>query len=246
MSNNIKYAFVTGVSSGIGLEMTKKLLNEGYFVYGCSRTLPSELKNVKNFKYHKIDLSNLKDIGRNLDILFDNKPTKLDLVFLNAGLFGSSPNVASKTELSNFQNVLNVNLTANKVVMDYLINNKFLLDICIISASTAGVKIRAGMLSYATSKSALLTLFKIYALENPNIFFAVLGLCNMSTKLSKDAISGKNIELFPELTALKEKFKVPGYVSDPQDRATEIYSLLSNNIKSTITSGEFFDMRTLK
>lgn len=242
-----KKAFITGVSSGIGLAMAKKLLDEGYFVYGCSRTIPRELNKNAKFKHFKIDLSKFWIIKRSLEVLFkDEKSKKFDLVFLNAGIFGTPPNLASKVKLDNFQNVLDVNLTANKIVLDYLINKGFSINICLVSSSIAGVRLRAGTLSYAVSKAALNALIKIYALENPKIFFALIGLCNVDTKLGRMLISKKNIHLFPELLELSQKVNILGYVVTPSERIEHLYKLLiSKDFKQKIESGCFIDIRTL-
>lgn len=242
----MKKAFITGVSSGFGLAMAKKLLEENYFVYGCSRTLPKQLKNHKNFKYHAIDLLDLRRINQNLDILFNSTSQKIDFVFLNAGIFGPPPDLANRVELADFQDVLNTNMTANKIILDYLINHDFSIDRCIISSSIAGVRLRAGTLSYSVSKAALNALIKIYALENPSIFFILIGLCNMDTKLGRTLIAENNIELFPDLQELSERVNDAGYVVKPNDRAEHVYNLLtSNNFKTKIESGNFFDIRKL-
>jgi len=52
-------AVVTGVSSGIGKEIAKALLDEGYFVYGLSRT---PVSFEKNYEHILIDLTNAKAI----------------------------------------------------------------------------------------------------------------------------------------------------------------------------------------
>ena len=251
MQENSKYikktAFITGVSTGIGFAMAKKLLENEYVVYGCSRSLPKELLNYPSFKYQKIDLAKTNEITENLELLFSQiKPSKFDLVFLNAGLFGTPPNLALATDLSNFQNVLDVNLTANKVIIDYLLKSNFKIDICLISSSMAGIRMRAGMLSYSVSKAALNALIKIYSLENPEIFFALLGLCNVDTNLGRTVVSGDNLHLLPELQLLKERVKQPGYVAKAEERVEQIYSLLySGKIKSMIKSGDFTDVREL-
>jgi len=57
----LKNAIVTGASSGIGQECTKKLLELGYQVYGFSRT--SDFKD-KNFTHVEIDLTDTKQIQK--------------------------------------------------------------------------------------------------------------------------------------------------------------------------------------
>ncbi len=242
-----KIAFVTGVSSGIGFEMAQKLLENGYLVYGCSRRLPEKLINYPNFKYQKIDLAKLDEIEENLQLLFDKKKSlKFDLIFLNAGWFGKPPNLAVKTELLDFQKVLNINMTANKVIIDYLLKSNFQIDICLISSSIAGIRMRSGMLSYSVSKAALNAMIKIYSLENPQIFFALLGLCNVDTDLGRTVVSGDNLHFFPELQLLKERIKQPGYIVKAEDRAKQIYDLISSGkIKSIVKSGDFAEIREI-
>lgn len=67
----------------------------------------------------------------------------------------------------------------------------------------------------------------------------------MDTKLSKKAIAGQKIKLFPELVELRKRFQTPNYTSSPEERAQDLYNIISNNIRSKIESGCFVDIRTL-
>ena len=42
MTENV---LITGISRGLGLEITKSLLDSGYSVYGINRSISQELKN---------------------------------------------------------------------------------------------------------------------------------------------------------------------------------------------------------
>ena len=55
----MKAAIITGSSSGVGKELTKMLLNEGWFVYGISR---SNKITHDLFVHNSVDLSDLKNI----------------------------------------------------------------------------------------------------------------------------------------------------------------------------------------
>ena len=56
----MKTAVVTGASSGIGKEITKRLLSLGFEVIGISRTIKDDDFSSENFKALKADLSDEK------------------------------------------------------------------------------------------------------------------------------------------------------------------------------------------
>ena len=57
----MKAAIITGSSSGVGKELTKLLLNEGWYVYGISR---SNKITHDLFVHNSVDLSDIKNIKR--------------------------------------------------------------------------------------------------------------------------------------------------------------------------------------
>jgi short-subunit dehydrogenase len=67
----MKTAIVTGSSYGIGRSTTSKLLDEGYKVYGISR---SETKiDNENFVWLKCDLYNQNEIDKTSKLINENK-----------------------------------------------------------------------------------------------------------------------------------------------------------------------------
>lgn len=81
-------AIVTGASRGIGLAVSQMLLMEGYTVHGIARSSPETFQNER-FVFHKMDLSDIDSLEKNLSPLKKLCPD-LKVLILNAGigLFG--------------------------------------------------------------------------------------------------------------------------------------------------------------
>lgn len=241
----MKSVFITGVSRGFGCAMAKKLLAEGYRVYGCSRTRPEEIPDHERFHWAAIDLSRTERLSSSLQaILTQWGCSDFDLVVLNAGLFGPSPRPAAQVNLNDFKNVLDVNLVANKVILDLLLTDYGVRQ-CLFCASIAGVRLRAGTLAYGVSKAALNALAHVYAQEHPQTFFAVLGLCNLQTGLLQNALNGPEVERFPEIAALRNRALTADYVTPPEQRADQVWELFRSGFEKRLQSGIFAEIRGL-
>lgn len=225
--------------------MALKLLDQGFTVWSCSRTCADELRSHPRFHWCEIDLGRPADIADKLvGFLPPSTVNRLDIVFLNAGLFGLSPRPAVKMDLEGFQRVLSINLVANKALLDILLQ-RYEVTQCLFSASIAGVRLRAGTLSYAVSKAGLNALAQVYALEHPRTFFAVIGLCNMRTRIMSDALAGDDLVLFPELVGLKMRVAEPGYLAEPEQRAEELWRFYEEGFANRMQSGRFIEVREL-
>ncbi|MFY1664143.1 SDR family oxidoreductase [Pseudomonas sp. Pseu.R1] len=236
-------AFVTGVSQGFGKAMAQKLLDEGLTVFGCSRTPPDSLLPHERFHWAPLDLSDLVSLeARASRMLAGWGIVHFDLVFLNAGRFGPSPRPATDVSLSDFVDVLNLNLVANKALLDVLLR-AYAIGHCVLSASIAGVRLRAGALSYAVSKAALNALAGVYALEHPHTVFAVVGLCNLHTRLLRDALAGEHVDGLADFAALRERARNAAYVTSPAVRAEQLWTLYRQGFEHHLTSGIFQDIR---
>lgn len=238
--------FITGVSSGIGEALADFYLNLNYQVYGTSRRTPYRLLEHPNFHFHTCDLSRLAEINT----LFTDKFADIlhhgvERVFLNAGILGNAPIRGGHVSLDDLQHVMMVNVLANKAILDLLLAAEQRPNMCVISASMAGARFRAGMLPYSVSKAALAALSGVYAEENSDIFFAVLGLCNVKTSISHQVISSKNTEQFTDLLALKKRSLAEGYLVSAAQRAKDIFSVINNPEAYQLRSGIFSDIRTL-
>jgi NAD(P)-dependent dehydrogenase (short-subunit alcohol dehydrogenase family) len=224
------------------------MLDKGMRVFGVSRTIPQDLLRNSNFHHVQVDLSDSKAASERLADYFirQQQLDRVAYLFLNAGVFGSQVQKVSDISLPDIKNVVDINLWTNKVVLDVFFRSGVPIETCCVSASVAGVRARAGMGSYAISKAALNMMMRLYALENPSTFFAVLGLCSLKTGLFERILYPPVSEgEFPDVALLQQRAHVDGYLVSPQQRAGDIFTVLNGPLRQHLISGEFTDMRGL-
>lgn len=130
-----KTALVTGTSSGIGLSLTKKLLDLDYQVIGISRNQNGFFNDKKKYSHIEKDLSDLKKIKEIKSL--EKEIESLDLLVLNSGIgmIGFHEELDEEKLIS----MLNLNFTANILLTKYFLRkikvNKG--KILFISSSTA-------------------------------------------------------------------------------------------------------------
>ena len=145
-----KVAYITGSSSGIGRALTKKLLDEGFYVFGISRK--NEISH-KNFEFISCDLS---DLSQTKQFTFSKKG-HLTVLVNNAGLIGDINRIG---EINNdaIDEVLKVNTIAPQILCNNFVktfqdqSGEFhILNI----SSGAGKNAIDAWSSYCASKAAL-------------------------------------------------------------------------------------------
>jgi NAD(P)-dependent dehydrogenase (short-subunit alcohol dehydrogenase family) len=112
----MKSAFITGANRSIGLEIVKQLSKKGLFVYLGSRDLVKakavvkELNDngFKNIQAIEIDVTNSDSILAAKKTV-ESEQGKLDVLINNAGIFGTNPQQASDTPISDIQTVFDTN-----------------------------------------------------------------------------------------------------------------------------------------
>lgn len=238
--------FISGVSDGIGLALATLYLEKGWTVFGIARRRPEKLVENENFIFKYYDLSNIRDVDFLLDEEFVSIAEKgVTTVHLNAGVSGNVPARAEEFSLNDIYSTLTVNTIANKVLLDAFLALSNKPKVIVASASIAGVRFRAGMLPYSLSKAALNAMCGVYAQENPDVFFAVLGMCNVHTKLSQDIVLSPRVSEFPEHILLRKRFEKPDYAVSPKQRANDILNIIYTKRDAFLTSGQFADTRTI-
>lgn len=163
----MKKALISGASSGIGKEITKRLLTLGYEVIGISRTIRDDEFENSNFKALRADLSDEASTIKCCEFL-----AKQDIsVLINSAGFGRfepHEELSSKTITKMvFLNLTAPMLLANATLRDLKKNDGYLININSIealraskfagvySATKAGLKAFGEALFEETRKSNL-------------------------------------------------------------------------------------------
>ncbi len=146
-----QYALITGTSSGLGFEMARFLLEEGYTVIGVSRRGTA----IDHPQFIDI-LCDIKDEASVEEMyeLIANHTDKLHLIILNAAIYAMSPLV--ETSNKEFSDHLTTNVVGAFHILkhssDFLVEDE--THIVTIS-SIASLKGLANISAYSASKFAL-------------------------------------------------------------------------------------------
>ena len=193
--------FITGVSSGIGWGLSKHYLSQGHQVYGLSRRVPEDLIQNKNFKHIICDLTNFESIPELIKSLL-SKVSKIDLAILNAGILGPIANMKDQS-LDNLTKVMNINVWANKPIIDALLETVPNTKKVVAISSGAAINGNKGWGGYSISKAALNMFIKLYASENDNTAFYSFAPGLIDTSMQDYLCGGTlDVETFPSAQKL--------------------------------------------
>ena len=161
---------------------------------------------------------------------------EFEIAILNAGILGEIQTLA-QTDLSNIKEVMEVNVWANKELIDTLCAFTTVKQIVGIS-SGAAVNGSKGWGAYSLSKASLNMLLNVYAKELPNIHFTALAPGVIDTPMVRQIIDDVDENKFPSAKKLKE-----GPIQSPSEAAMRLIQTFSKLLK--YESGSFLDVRTM-
>ena len=230
----MKNILITGVSSGLGEALAKTYLENGDNVYAIGKTIPKKLDHYPHFFFFPYDLSETFMIRSTLEEFLAHR--SFDIVILNAGLLGRIETL-SQTELNDIKNVMEVNVWANKELIDTLNAHAHVKQIVGIS-SGAAVNGSKGWGTYSLSKAGLNMLLKVYAKELPDIHFTALAPGVIHTPMVQHIIDEVDDELYPSAKKLKE-----GDIQTAQEAANHLITIFPQLLE--YESGSFLDVRTM-
>ena len=163
----MKKVVVTGASSGIGEEISLRLLKLGYEVIGVSRTITASNFESQNFTALQADLSNEKEVTK-LSTVLQNEGVSILINSAGFGKFEPHEELSTQTILDmTFVNLTSPMLLTNALLRDLKKNDGYLINInsieairaskfaAVYSATKAGLKAFSDSLFEETRKSGL-------------------------------------------------------------------------------------------
>ena len=228
----IKSILITGCSSGLGFSLANFYLEKGYKVYGISKSIPN-IKN-ENFFFKSFDLINTSSIKEELTSFITNIE-EIHTVFLNAGILGEI-NTLNNISLDEIKKVTEINVYANKELLDILSNIKVKNIIALSSgASKNGSK---GWGAYCLSKAGINMLINLYSneLENTKLLAVAPGV--IETPMTDHIRFEIDDNIFTSAKRLKE-----GEIQTPLEAAKRLNELVKRI--DEFQSGSFIDVRDI-
>lgn len=130
-----KKIFVTGGTSGLGLELVRRLLLQGAEVYATGRKLNENLPEKDNFRFIPVDFTDLKNLTETISE-FLNEKILFDVVINNAGVL--SPPEYQETK-DGVEYSFQVNFLSHILINEMILRKKAYNDPLLIIAVTSPV-----------------------------------------------------------------------------------------------------------
>lgn len=229
---------ITGVSSGLGQALARLYLERDCTVYGFSRREPAELGKQGDFRFASVDLKDFKTTAECLDHLIAGG--NIQLVILNAGILGTFGDMTS-TALDVMKEVMDVNLWANKVVLDNLFQQGVAPRQVVAISSGASVSGARGWNAYGISKAALNMMMKLYAADRPGTHFCALAPGLVDSSMQDYLCNLPGDDEFPVLRKLQGA-KNTIYMPTP-DEAAQLVADCIDKLPAVVKSGAYTDVR---
>jgi short-subunit dehydrogenase len=188
MSNTFftnKNIFITGASTGLGLELARQLINFGAKVFGtCNNTsnIPTALSSVNSQNFELVQCS-VMDTTKTQELI--NKIGTIDIFISNAGVYIEGK--LGENKVDKIADVINANLTGailtTKLVEENMLDNKSGLMLFVVSnAATTNKKQRS---VYGASKAGLQMFVDNLQLDHQEDNIKILGFypAGMQTEL---------------------------------------------------------------
>lgn len=194
----MKNILVTGVSKGLGFEITKNLIKNNYYVWGICRTISPDLQKLIDEFPHllfikQFDLADTSKIYQEIFKNFINFDVKLYGFVNNAAM--AYDDIVTNLNLSTLEKMYKINVFSPMMITKYAIRNMLLHRIkgSIVHISSISVHTGyKGLAMYASTKGALEAFSKNTAREwgvrgiRSNCVVAGFMETNMSSTLTSE------------------------------------------------------------
>jgi 3-oxoacyl-[acyl-carrier protein] reductase len=157
----MKNILVTGSSKGLGLEITKKLLEEGHTVYCVSRSITEEFDALKNqfsgrVKHKIFDLKDVTNVKKELFKDFISFQTPLHGFVNNAAL--AYDDIVTNIHIKPLEEMFAVNVFAPYMITKHAIRNMLFNRVAGSITHISSISVHTGykgLSMYASTKGAL-------------------------------------------------------------------------------------------
>lgn len=233
---------ITGTSSGLGYGLALHYLKEGHHVYGISRKSNDDLNKNRKFSFLSLDISDFEALRKEIPVFLKDLDS-IDLVILNAGILNDIKDLKN-TSIEEIRKVMDVNVWANKVLIDSLFESINQVQQIVAISSGAAVSGTRGWNAYSLSKATLNMLIDLYSKEHEHCHFCALapGLIETGMQDYLNSLPREYEQKYPMVKKLKEA-RGTDKMPKPLDAAKTIASAIGKAVK--YESGSFLDMREL-
>lgn len=234
-----RIVFITGVSSGIGAALSRHYLNLGWHVYGLSRRQPDTALLQAGLHHQQVDISDHELLTARVSDLI-SELDRIDLCVLNAGQHGGFADLAEQS-LESIRKLFNVNVWANKLIIDQLFASGRSVKQVVGISSGASVNGNRGWGAYSLTKATLNMLICLYAHEFPECHFSAFAPGLVDTEIQEYLCSLPDDPRFPTLETMRAK-RGTEQMPMPDTAAPRLASAIAA-IPTTVESGAFCDIR---
>lgn len=239
MANNTKTFLITGVSRGLGHGLALACLERGDTVLGLGRQSSADLESRSGFHFARADVTDDGECAIALDKLVRDR-SRLDCVILNAGILGPIADLCDQA-VATMKEVMEVNLWANKTLLDRLLGRGLPVAQVVAISSGASVNGNRGWGGYSLSKAAVNMLMKLCAKEREEIHFSALAPGLVDTGMQEQIRAMPDDVPFPSVAQLKQACGTDG-MPDPVTAGRRVLAAI-DRLPGLIESGGFADIR---
>ncbi|MBO6795099.1 MAG: SDR family oxidoreductase [Balneolaceae bacterium] len=236
---------VTGVSKGLGLEVARTLLNQGYNVYGISRSKTDALEQLLNefpqsIHWVSFDLSDAESIRDIVFKQFIGLKTPIHGLVNNAAI--AYDDIATNADLNALEAMYKVNVYSPIILSKYAIRQMLLHNIAGSLVHLSSISVHTGykgLSMYASTKGALEAYSKNISREwgSKGIRSNCVVAGFMETEMSSALTDEQKAKIYRR-TSLKKEVSI-------QSVADTIDFLLSDKSESITGQNIFIDNGTI-
>ncbi|MGM8214232.1 SDR family NAD(P)-dependent oxidoreductase [Bacillaceae bacterium W0354] len=243
----MKYAIVTGASRGLGLEVARNFIKDGYSVITLARGNPNldELasKHKVSYNHFSVDLIDLKQLTQTLNLITSQlKEISIDelVVVNNAGTVQPIGPVGTLNN-EDIANHVTLNMTTVMIIVNTIKQEVKANQSIFINVTSGAAERRVyGWNAYCATKAAINMYTEVSALEaterKTNDLHIAFSPGTMDTEMQKEICSVDEDD-FIEVEKFKD-FKKKGQLRNPIEVADLLSNLLKN--KENLTNGKIY------